>query len=798
MKNKPEISRMTELRSNCVVQIFGEGFEDDSQISIWYPEHVIEEGGNAVKPDLPEVPPEGAMTVSAGKNYGQVIYLYPSKNIRDGAAVVWVRNSSGLSKPFLANVPRIFNVSHKKIVKGSMLSVYGTSFGLEKNKVLLLLNKHTGKTYYIDNLINLNYTYNREKYVADFLIPSTIESGEYLFAINGGSGGNYGWSDMSELQICDSAENIVMYYREQWNSLANVSWKMPKAKLVLVDAPKEGAYVDSTASIQEAIDSLKDGGIVMLSAGVYGIRRTLRMRNGVVLKGAGSDNTIIRPVEGVRICQDWSDIVPAQKKNGASGWANDWVVHYKKYNPAALICVEAECGIDSIRFELGSGANIGILIASKDVSPVCGAFINKVSVDACYLSVYKDERGYGAVCCALLAVAKTEELTVCNSVFKALSPINLLPSSHVRAKLVNNVFECLPKQEDLSYIATSYHGVFIGNQFVGGRRNFMTQGGFSNNFVYQNTTSGGTHSVNALECYMSEYGDAMWNGKCSACTPNSICIADNLDIACEPLSFSDEMENSVLLLFVLDGKGFGQYRRITDYQDGVVYLDKSWDVLPDETTYFTIVTTTLNNIWLNNDSKCSNGASQFFYGGGIDNVIAGHETYMAAGIRLMAYGARYSKTEICAYDIVPAAFNVIEGCQIRNSGQGVFFDSPYLRDAQYIEKETSELPEALEHFRKTSAMFGNTIHNNVFEGSESSCYEKNQTAWRTDWHEAGIALGGAYNLVTKNRLIGYKNGIKLINNCEGNYIGGNVFSENQTRVIGYHNAIGPDTTEKGV
>lgn len=774
---KPEISRITELRSNCVVQIWGEGFEDASQIMIWYPD--------TEDTNIPEKPPENTINIPVEKKYEQVIYLYPNKYIRDSVAVVWVKNSCGLSKPFLANVPRIFNTSHEKIVKGSMLSVYGTSFGTEKNKVLLLKHKCTGKTYYIDNLININYAYNREKYVAEFCIPSTVESGEYLFSINRGKCKGLGWSDMQKLQILDSAENIVMYYREQWNALVNTHLEMPNTEITIVEAPKEGAYVDFTEQIQCAINRMTSGGIVLLTPGVYGISRTLQLKNGVILKGAGCENTTIRPLEGVRFCQNWQDVVPAQKRQNMSGWANDWVKHYKKYDSASLVRIDAESGIDSIGFELGNGANIGIMIAPKDENPVCGAFINNVLVTSQGLTIYKDGRGYGALCCALLAVGKTENLTVCNSVFKALSPISLLPSHHKRIKLMHNVFECLPKQEDLSYIATSYHGVFVGNQFIGGRRNFMTQGGFANNFVYQNTTSGGTRSANALECYMTEYGDSFWNGMCSECTPDSVRIN-------ESIPFGDEIENSAPILFVLDGKGMGQYRRIIKYENGIVYLDRAWDVVPDETTYFTIVGATLNNIWLNNDSKCSNGASQFFYGGGVDNVIAGHEIYMAAGIRLMAYGARHNKATGSLYNIVPAAFNVIEGCQIRNSGQGVFFDSPYLRDGQYIEEETEDLAVALQHFSKTSAMFGNSICNNALEGSESVCYEKNQDIWRNDLHDAGIALGGAYNIVEKNRLIGYKNGIKFINNCEGNYVGNNVFSEKQVRITGYQNAIGPD------
>jgi hypothetical protein len=52
--------------------------------------------------------------------------------------------------------------------------------------------------------------------------------------------------------------------------------------------------VDATTSIQRAIDACPQGQVVFVPAGIYKLNRTLALRKGVVLRGAGPERTFLR------------------------------------------------------------------------------------------------------------------------------------------------------------------------------------------------------------------------------------------------------------------------------------------------------------------------------------------------------------------------------------------------------------------------------------------------------------------------------------------------------------------------
>ena len=65
-------------------------------------------------------------------------------------------------------------------------------------------------------------------------------------------------------------------------------------------------------------------------------------------------------------------------------------------------------------------------------------------------------------------------------------------------------------------------------------------------------------------------------------------------------------------------------------------------------------------------------------------------------------------------------------------------------------------------------------------------------------HNAGIVMGGAYNLVEHNRITGYTNGVHLINDCNGNYFTRNSFDGTPNRFEGFdRKVLGPDFDGRG-
>ena len=793
LKKLPEISRITEFWYNNAVQIYGEGFGKDAKVYIWNPEGFNIDIRDTKEVELPQKPCKEAICFKPQKILNQVLYVYADKRIKTGVAIIWVENENGFSKPFVANCPRIFGTSHRKIACGEIYTVYGSLMNELRTKVALFENKVTGEKILVNNAYDPNYNYNREKYITEFIIPMDMPEGDYTVKINNQTAGNYGWSEPVDLTI-DNNLTYLEVCRNRWNETAHKPSKNIEFKYIMVEAAKEGAYKDMTDVLQSAIDSM-DEGVVLLSAGVYGISRTLNLKKGVILKGAGNQNTIIKVAENKTIKTDWDDMVFARRKKGMKRWANDWKPMYVKYNYAALIRVYAESGIEDVGFELGAGANVGVLLAPKDQEPIFGAFFNSIYVDGKYHSSFCEDKGSVQTSHAFLSVGSTEELVIYNSTFKSIGPIKLLPSRNIRTKLINNLFEGSPAQTGESFVGGAYLGMFIGNRFNSGRRSFMSQDGFYYNLVYQNRSSDVARSENAQEVYMSEFGESIWHGFGKEHSEISFAPLDDIDALCAPQNFNDRLSEYDQIVVIINGRGFGQYRKIIDFKDGKIILDKPWHVVPDDTTMFTVVQSTLNNVWLNNNSESSNGPTMFFYGSGVDNIVSGHILNMASHMRMWAGGIRPSETLLeREYQIQVGAYNLIDGCQSKASGKGIDIDSSYFRENRHFRiEEAQKVTPELKAFARTNGVFGNVVRNNAFDGSQSLFYCKNQRDWLDEKNDGAISFCGAYNIAENNRLQGYESAVSLVDDCEGNYIGNNLYSKESKVVVGFaKNAVGPD------
>lgn len=773
---KPQISRVTDFSHSTAIQIFGEEFEQSSKVYLWKPANEI--NLENLFEDAPIEPPEDAKEFYIDYFSNQVIYINACNRIDDGVQVLWVKNSVGYSKPYIANKPQIYNQSLVNAHAGDLFSIYGNNLGVAiKGKKCLLINKKTKEKYLFDNIYECGvYSYSRENYITEFYIPKNIKTGEYNVYINAGTGGSLGWSQPSSITITESENMPTDYFRMLWNDTVGNKRLLSSDTRIVTVKPSEAIFSDMACAIQKAIDSLDNGGIVRLLAGTYEISRTIELKPGVVLLGEGENLTTIKASIVNGISQDWSMIEYAKLEDGSKGYANDWLVCHEKYKPCSLVRIANDSGVQGICFQMGNGANIGLLLASDSQEPICGAFVNNCTVDAMYHDAYEDEKGFGNICTGLLSVCNNVDLVIYNNTFKALMPITILPAHNKRMKLIRNYIECVPYQTNEALFCGTYNSIIMGNEFVNGRRSFMCQSGFENNFVYQNRSRGVARSGNALEAYMSEYGETVWYGTADKIGEDYISITGNKnEFIAGPKTFEDYNKIYPLYAMIIDGKGFGQYRAIKTFKEGKFYFNEPFDIMPDETTVFTICCSTRHNIWLNNNSEFSNGHSQFIWNCGVENVIICHEIDMAAGIQLHAnYGKNNKQLCFCA-------FNKIEKCQVRASGKGLFLRS---------ESWWGEIEESF--FKRTHGVFGNIIRFNTFGGGDGYQYVKNQGRWNESPYDAGIAIAGGYNLIEHNRIAGYHNGVHLIKKCDGNYFANNVFYGTPNRFTGNRTEIGPD------
>ncbi len=771
----PEISRITEFHYTNTVQIYGENFTEKSLVYIWYPQNPVE-GTTPYGVTLPQLPPEESSVFKFDTLFRQVGYIAPNRDIQGRMAIVWVKNEAGFSPPFKANYPRIFNQSHVRATAGDVLHLAGSAFGERRNKIILLHDLDTGKNYYVKNATDVNYCYNREYYTAEFIIPEDLPDGNYEVFLSGGFGAQYGWSDPISLEIY-SDETLTGFFRNKWNDLVKRHRVMPKARKICIPAPDCGSEVDMAEEIQNAVDSLSEagGGIVRLTAGIYGISRTVVMKPGVVLKGAGSENTVIRAHDELSVTQDWSDVEFAARHNGLKRWAIDWKRFFVDDEvPNALLRLTTDTGVEDLKLELGNGGDMGILLSNIRDSHTRGLFVNNVSVDSGFGTVYNNDNPETAAGAGLYSISNNTDLVVFNCTFKTLAPIIMLPARNRRIKLINNLFDCSPKQQHQSFVCGLTDSVVVSNTFSNGRRSFICQDGFSNNFVYQNRSVGVSRSENALENYMSEYGASVWHGCPEKVGENYFDVEGGIDQYVPGETFAERMSEYDQYVCIMDGRGFGQYRKIIGSDGGRIYIDKPWDVMPDRDTLFTVIEGSCNNIWLNNSTELCNGPTQFIWGAGLDNIIAGQEISLSYALTMHSFGLtppEEGMKQKCCMCVV--AYNRVIGCQVKASGMG------FRSDADMIYPQYSD--EFTPRFKRTNGLIGIAVQRNAFEGSIGACYLKNQAVWMEENYNSGIEIGGAYNLVENNLVAGYPTAVKLRYDNEGNYFAKNAFIGNDSK-----------------
>lgn len=799
----PEISRVNEFRTKDAMQIYaegiGDGFTDGSSGAYLYQPAGKGEGTAPFDAECPKLPPEESVFIPFDTVFNQVAYTAPSGLVKSGFAVVWVKNKFGISKPYRVNFPRITGQSHLKSVRGGVVRFYGTSMCVSvdyykgrTDRTMLLCNRETGERHYISNVFDKAYDFNKERYSAEFTLPENIPAGNYTVYIHNGSGGALGWSDPLELEIAEK-QTLTEFSADKCFATVNSRRLLPECDTVIVRPDDCGAEKDMADVIQSAIDSLKNGGIVRLTSGIYGVGHTIVVKSGVVLRGAGKANTVIRPCECREFKDDWSEVVFASRKNGLSGWAVDWRSHYEPENPAAVIRLTDNCGIEDLGVEFGNGADIGIMVANINSDVSNGVFVNGVSSDAGYKTAYSAAGDVdAAVCVGLMSVVNTNDLTIFNSDFKAVTPIEILPARNNRLKLIHNLVECSPSHVGESFVCGIFDSLIMGNRFKNGRRSLLMQCGCANNFIFENRSTGVNRATNAQEQYMSEYGDCFWRGISADSGEGYVTIPENeIDI---DQTVSQICAEQNLYVCVLDGRGFGQYRRVTGNEGNRVILEKPFDVIPDETTFLTLVTATADNIYLNNDSENGNGPTNIVWGCGLGNTVAGHMVVLSYAMALHGFSAGISRKfpQQNRYGVV--AFNTITGCQFKASGMGIRLDSsgPTLKVKD----------EFYDRFMRHHGIFGTVIRANALEGSKGACYLKNQKSWIEETYNSGMELAGAYNLVTNNYVAGYPNAVKLRYDCEGNYFAKNKFlyAENKFVFEPRHNyyayfdnrTVGPD------
>jgi hypothetical protein len=188
----------------------------------------------------------------------------------DSVYLVWVKNSSGWSRPFRLNVPQPWWCYPKHPVPGQEIRIFGRDLARrpDHTTAFVYLTKHGSQGRWLEVL-------NADKYNVTVKLPHNLASGVYQLWFHAGNGGQFGWGDPIEVTVCES----------------------PEVKTRVSHIPHNE---ESKAGLHQIIQDFaeKGGGVLKLDAGIYSYRGTLKIPADVVLEGAGIGKTLIQVEQG--------------------------------------------------------------------------------------------------------------------------------------------------------------------------------------------------------------------------------------------------------------------------------------------------------------------------------------------------------------------------------------------------------------------------------------------------------------------------------------------------------------------
>lgn len=779
---KPIISRISPANPGETVQIFGEHLED-CRVFVWSPPEKICPKDAFSNTPLPSRPEE-AVEMQAIHSGNQVLYAEISYGVKYGCFLIWLVNGDGEAAG-VVNRPEIWNQSLETAMPDDRFTLYGQNFfGFDQryfvNTTCVLKSTADGCCYQMrwgacQDL--QQYMPGQNDHKSDYRLPPEIPAGEYLYSMTNGTGGPWGWSEPRRLTVV-SKRRLTEHCRLRWNTECrqNIVFPMRDTLLEKIPAACGDGFTDVTQLLQEAIDrAAVTGGFVLLPAGRFGISRMIKLRPGVILKGAGMGATTLTVVEGGTLEPTGMPPVSyASRAGDGKNWSRDWLPYMNRENNTPMVWIQTDAGMEDLKLEGGSGAVILTVVGTTDESPSEGVFFNRVHFEnGVNSALFMHGTDFDVAYHGLVTTGHTKDLTLYKCRCAASYPLMVLPAQCRDLRLVGNEFEVSPRQTgDCVFISGVYGGIVTENTFLYGRRSLMCQQGLFDTWIFQNRSVGVANTTNANEEYMSEYGQTAWAGTAVRLHEDQVQVDFPLEERRLPQrgTIKGNLKEHRWFLIILRGRGLGQYRRVTRVEGDTIYLDRPWDVVPDSESFFDLVTASNHNLWVDNFTGLGSGNSQFVYGSGIENVVAGHSMLLSSGMTM--YSMLMQKDEggdIRELGVV--AYNQFIGCDCRYSGMGLCL-------------WTNESWSWLDDWDiECMNLVGNIARWNSFVGGTDSDYVKNQSVWTPVELTSGIQTVGDYCLMERNLLSGFDAGIHIRYSSHGNLAAHNRFRRNGCDIL---------------
>jgi len=428
-------------------------------------------------------------------------------------------------------------------------------------------------------------------FAAKVALPKDLPAGEYQLHLHNGSGGDLMWSRSVTVRV-------------------EIPKPWPQKVLNVMDFGAAGTGdKDDTAAVQAACARAEadGGGIVYFPRGRYQLTQTLEIPQQALLKGERRDLVSL-------FWPDVQDALPAQI-NGSHSF-----------------------GIEDISFYC---SNYSRFLVAEDKQPTAGnVHLRRILVRADrYRGHPKPEEvdrrlrtGGGNQCPLLTLGGGNVEITDCDLYSSGM----VFWLSRLQGALIAN--------NDLTngrwgwYSLSGSNGVIFENNHITGGDLMATGGGLNcldgsnySQFIY--------YAHNTLtnmfgwdrEAMTSDAGGGAYFGKVASAKDTTVTLAE------EPNLQGRDWRGAGL--YILDGKGSGQYRRVVSANGHNVVVEYPWQVNPDTTSTVTVCAYQGRCLFIGNDFTDAGAALQF-YGNALEHICSGNRSTRTAGFH--NFGMQYS------------------------------------------------------------------------------------------------------------------------------------------------------------
>jgi hypothetical protein len=428
-------------------------------------------------------------------------------------------------------------------------------------------------------------------YSAKVALPADLLPGEYKAFVHNGFGGNAAWGEPMTVTVAKAT-----------------AW--PQAVLNVKDLGADPTgQGDSTPALRQALEQAKDGGVVFLPRGRYQVTDGLALPPRTVLRGEGREVT----------CLFWPDTPKP---------------------PEALIRGSHSFAVEDLTLYASNHVNV---IAADQTTPEAGnVFLRRLRVRAdMYRGHLKPEEVNERFVTALRSSTGGGDTVRLGGRNVVVTDCDLYGSgralylSGVRGGLIaSNTFYngrwgwyCLSGSDGLVFERNAIVGADL--MATGGGLNCLDGSTCSQNVYYAHNTLSLMHGWDR-EAMTSDAGGGPYFGGVAS-----------VDGAKTTLAEDPQTENrswAGAAMFILGGRGRGQYRRVVSIDGRVVELDSPWVVAPDGSSTVTVTMLQRRYLFVGNSFSDAGVALQL-YGMALEHIADGNVSTRTAGFH--NFGMRY-------------------------------------------------------------------------------------------------------------------------------------------------------------